>query len=93
MAVVAEEWDMDRRQERPNLNSLIRQRSNEVVPMFLLYLYFKLVVVDKGKPLLWTSSFFLLRTGTCRRRKHVGGSAFVLSCRDEQVPGEDGFCG
>ena len=93
MAVVAEEVDMGQEQEMANLNSLTAGGLQEPVSVSLLYLYFKLVVIDKGKPLLWTSSFFLLRTGTCRRRKHVGGSAFVLSCPDEQVPGEDGFCG
>ena len=93
MAVVAEEVDMGQKQEMANLNSLTAGGLQEPVSVSLLYLYFKLVVIDKGKPLLWTSSFFLLRTGTCRRRKHVGGSAFVLSCQDEQVPGEDGFCG
>lgn len=85
MAVVAGKLDMDQKQQMTNLNSLTKGRRKEVVPVFLLYLYFKLVVVVKGKPSLWKTEFFCSWTATCRICIHVGLSAFGLYREHEQV--------
>jgi hypothetical protein len=93
MAVVAEEVDMGQKQEMANLNSLTAGGFQEPVSVSLLYLYFKLVVVDKDVLFLWKTGFLCSWTVTCSICKGVGLSAFDLYRRHEQVPRVVESCG
>jgi hypothetical protein len=57
----------------------------EVVLVFSLVLYLKLVVVDKERIGVWKNHFFHFKTSTCCTFKGVGGCASELSRQDEQV--------
>ena len=51
--------------EKSNLNSAL------VIDLFLIDLDFKLVIVGKGKPFVWTTAFFRFITVTYMTSKHV----------------------
>ena len=93
MAVVAGEVDMGLKQQMANLNSLSGDALEELVPVFFLYTYLKLVVVDKGSTLVWKTGFFLFRTVIWSICKGVGVSACGLYPEHEQVPKSVLSCG
>ncbi|MDT4848788.1 hypothetical protein FQZ97_828890 [compost metagenome] len=61
----------------------------------LLYLFFlfKLVVVDKGKPALWTGHFFPCLTTTCHTPDTVCSCAFAVLSKQEQLGRGRSRCG
>jgi hypothetical protein len=80
-------------QERTNLNSLHKDARQRVVLVVLLYLYLKLVVVDKGCGLLWKRMLSCLVTAIYDIAMHVDLSAFGLLRQHEQVHRSRYACG
>lgn len=62
------------------------------LPIYL-FLLFKIVVVDKGKPVLWTASFFPCGTTTCHACAAVRTCASRLFSKMEQHPRSCSRCG
>lgn len=60
---------------------------------YLLFLLFKLVVVDKGSGFLWTDPYSSFMTGTWGISMHVRSPASELSWAPEQVERQGCICG
>jgi hypothetical protein len=84
---------MGPKQEMANLNSLSEMGLWPVVPAFLLYSYFKLVVVVKGGPGLWKRTFSSFWSSTYRIFNGVDRCAFGVLRQDEQVRWPVASCG
>lgn len=72
-----------------------KRSSPQPRPALLIYLFLllKIVVVDKGKPALWTASFFPCGTTTCHACAAVRTCAFRLLPKMEQHSRSCFLCG